>query len=99
MMKKKIKLSPWPLHLASQDITKSISGYIKSKKYRHDNLQDFSYRIPDNAKITIKEGGQTRMETVLGINQLGFIFTVPAGNLSSIQLHPATGCIKQVIFE
>lgn len=87
------------LHLESQGITKSISGYIKSNKPRRDNLRGFSYRIPDYAKVTVTEGGQTRMETVLGINQLGFIFSVPAGNLSSIQLYPATGCIKQVIFE
>lgn len=90
---------PVTILVESQGLTKTISDYVKSKNIGDKHLHGFSYRIPDNAKISIKVGGLTKLEAVFGVNQLGVISAVPASNFSSLRLHPATGSIKRVIFE
>jgi hypothetical protein len=82
----------------SQGLTKTVSDFVKSKKSGTKGAHGFSYRIPDNAKITVKVGDQTKLEAVFSINQLGVVSSIPARNFSSLRLHPSSGCIKQVIF-
>lgn len=90
---------PVTIFMESQELTKNISEYIKAKKTSDKHMHGFSYRIPDNAKVSIKVGGQTKVEAIFSVNQLGVISSIPASNFSSLRLHPATGSIKRVIFE
>lgn len=83
----------------SQELTKTIADYIKSKNERNKRMKGFSYRIPDNAKITVNVGGQTRLETVFGVSQLGAVYSVAPGSSYSLRLHPASGSVKRVILE
>jgi len=90
---------PITIVVESQGLTKSISDHLKSKNSGDRRIHGFSYRIPEYAKISVKVGGQTRLEAVFSINQLGVISSVPASSFSSLRLYPVTGSIKRVILE
>ena len=90
---------PVTIVFESQKLTKTISDLVKSNNSGDKRLHGFSYRIPDNAKISVKVGGQTRLEALFSVNQLGIISSVPAGKISSLRLHPTTGSIKRVILK
>ena len=87
------------IDVESQGLTKTISIYLNSRNEKKKREHGFCYRIPDEAKITVKVGGQTSVEAVFSVNQLGIISSVPAGSSSSLRLHPATGSVKRVILK
>lgn len=57
------------------------------------------YRIPDRASISIKIGGQIKLETPFVINQFGIVTFLPASSVRNISIDNNTGTLKRVVLE
>ena len=57
------------------------------------------YRIPDKANVSVKVGGQVKLEAPFVINQFGVITFLPASSLRNISFDNNTGAIKRVVLE
>jgi hypothetical protein len=90
---------PITISVEAQGLTKVISEYLKTEGRDDKRIHGFYYCIPDNAIVSVKIGGQTKLETSFAINQLGIITSVPSGSFSSLRLHDNTGSLKSVILE
>jgi len=90
---------PVTIVVESEGLTNALSDYLKTQSRDEKRLHGFYYCIPDIANVSLKIGGQTKLETSFSVNQLGIITFAPTGNFSSLRLHDNTGSLKSVILE
>jgi hypothetical protein len=57
------------------------------------------YRIPDKADISVKIGGQVKLETQFMVNQLGVVCFLPASSVRNIGIDNNTGAVRRVVME
>jgi len=57
------------------------------------------YRIPDKASISLKVGGQVKIETQFVVNQFGVITLLPASSIRNLSIDNNTGSLRHVVLE
>lgn len=63
------------------------------------NSHGLYYRIPDKANVTVKVGGQVKLESQFVINQFGVVTFLPASSIRNIGIDNNTGTIRRVVLE
>ena len=72
-----------------------IAGITENDDEEKEVDKGLSYRIPEYAKFTIKEGETLKAEASFLISQFGVIANLPARD-AKIQFYPNSGAIRKV---
>ncbi|MFH1159796.1 MAG: DUF4831 family protein [bacterium] len=77
--------------------TNQVASYL-NRALKETKTQGFYYRIPELARVTVKQTDGTFEETQCPINQLGIVTYLPV-NKWKIRFHEETGGIKEVVID
>jgi len=77
--------------------TNQVSSYL-NRAVKENKTQGFYYRIPELARITVKQNEDTFTETQCLINQLGIITYLPVRNWK-VRFHGETGGLKAIVID
>lgn len=83
------------LELQRDETTRQPEVFIRRNTDPKIKEYGFYYRIPEHAKVTIKQGDTIKSDARLLITQFGTIASLPSDNLK-IEFYPNTGFIKSV---
>ena len=87
------------LEIKPMDITAAIHNLTEQRNTMNRENKGIYYRIPDEARIVVKLGGQVRAESQIPVNQFGVITFLPANSISNLELFNNTGGLKHVILK
>ena len=74
-----------------------LKPLIEDRNANNENIKGLFYCIPEDAQVSVKVGGQVKIESQYTINQLGLVTYLPSSSLSEIELYHNTGGLKHVI--
>jgi hypothetical protein len=74
-----------------------LKPLIEKRNEYSDNFKGLYYCIPEAAQVSVKVGGQVKIESQAVIDQLGLVTYLPSSSLSEIELYHTTGGLKHVI--
>jgi hypothetical protein len=84
------------LEIQSLDRLKGIRNFIAQRNSNVSKEKGIYYRIPEDALISIKIGGQVRLESQFPINQMGVVTFLPSTSTNNLELYNNTGGLKHV---
>lgn len=76
---------------------KEIEVLAQSRAGNKESDKGIFYRIPEDAYISVKLGGQVLLGSQFTVNQLGVVNSLPASQYGKIELDNNTGGLKHVI--
>lgn len=76
---------------------KEIELLAQSRAGNKDSEKGIFYRIPEDAYVSVKLGGQVLLSSQFTVNQLGIVNSLPASQYGKIELDNNTGGLKHVI--
>jgi len=74
--------------------TNQVANYL-NRAEEEAKTQGFSYRIPELARVSVKQPDGTTKETQCLINQLGVVSYLPSSKWK-VNFHEKTGGIKEI---
>jgi hypothetical protein len=74
-----------------------IREFIDRRNNENKEDKGFYYRLPDEANVTVKLGGQVKIESQFTINQFGVITYLPVSSVSNLEMFNNTGGLKHVM--
>ncbi len=83
------------IHIDRARNTTLLEKFIENESDEKEVNKGLSYRIPEYAKFTIKEGETLKAEASFLISQFGVIANLPARD-AKIQFYPNSGAIRKV---
>ncbi len=81
------------------DLAGSIRNLADQRNALTKESKGIYYRIPDQARVAVKLGGQVKIESQFLINQLGVVTYLPSGSIGNLELYNNTGGLKHVILK
>ena len=81
------------------DLAGSIRNLADQRNALTKESKGIYYRIPDQARVAVKLGGQVKIESQFLINQLGVVTFLPSGSIGNLELYNNTGGLKHVILK
>ncbi len=84
------------LEILSLDRLKGIRNFISQRNQTDSKAKGIYYCIPEEALISIKIGGQVKIESQFPINQMGIVTFLPSTSTDNLELYNNTGGLKHV---
>jgi hypothetical protein len=81
------------------DNLNSIRDFVDRRNNENKEKKGFYYCIPDEAAISVKVGGQVKIESQLTVNQFGIITFLPASSVHNLELFNNTGGLKHIFIK
>jgi len=75
-----------------------LSALTANRSQADKSNQGFYYRLPVSTKVSIEVGDDIKVEEVYQIAQFGTVTFLPA-TVSTVQFHPKTGGVKNILIE
>jgi hypothetical protein len=85
------------LEVKGLDEIKEIKEFTDKRNNQNESKRGVYYRIPDEAIVSVKVGGQKQIESKFLLNQLGVVTFLPSSSFGMLEFYDNTGGLKHVI--